>query len=78
MLDRDESGGLVLVDFCSGGGHLGIVLAHLLKDENATVCLVENKEESLRRAHRRVKLLGKYILYIVLITQSELNFRLQA
>lgn len=58
-----ESGRLVVVDFCSGGGHLGIVLAHLLREENATVCLVENKEESLRRAHRRVKLLGNKYQY---------------
>jgi hypothetical protein len=45
----------VIVDFCSGGGHLGILVAHLIP--NATVCLVENKEESLRRAIERVQLL---------------------
>ena len=47
----------VVVDFCSGGGHLGILVAHLLP--RATVCLVENKEESLRRAVERVEAMGK-------------------
>ena len=46
----------VVVDFCSGGGHLGILVAHLLP--GATVCLVENKEESLRRAVERVEAQG--------------------
>ena len=45
------------MDFCSGGGHLGILLAHLLP--NAVVSLVENKDESLRRAMQRVEKLGK-------------------
>ena len=49
-----------VVDFCSGGGHLGILLAYLLRhDSRVRVGLVENKEESLRRAHRRVAKLGK-------------------
>ena len=47
----------VVVDFCSGGGHLGILVAHLLP--RATVCLVENKEESLRRAVERVEAMGE-------------------
>ena len=53
----------VVVDFCSGGGHLGILVAHLLPA--ATVCLVENKEESLRRAVERVEALGKikWVIY---------------
>ena len=33
--------GDVIVDFCSGGGHLAILLAYLLPE--ATVYLVENK-----------------------------------
>ena len=45
------------MDFCSGGGHLGILLAHLLP--NAVVSLVENKDESLRRAMQRVEKLGE-------------------
>jgi len=48
--------GQVIVDFCSGGGHLGIVLAYLLPD--VIVYLVENKQESLMRAVRRVQALG--------------------
>ncbi|KAL8575601.1 hypothetical protein ACOMHN_028622 [Nucella lapillus] len=44
--------GDVIVDFCSGGGHLGLAIAHLLP--RSTVYLVENKEESLLRAHSRM------------------------
>ncbi|CAG0886741.1 unnamed protein product [Darwinula stevensoni] len=43
--------GSIIVDFCSGGGHLGIILAALLPSN--TVILVENKEESLKRARQR-------------------------
>ena len=43
--------GHLVVDFCSGGGHLGLLLAHLLP--SATVHMVENKEESLARARAR-------------------------
>ncbi|XP_078267709.1 glutathione S-transferase C-terminal domain-containing protein [Rhinoraja longicauda] len=43
--------GDTIVDFCSGGGHLGIVLAHTLP--SCQVILVENKEESLERAKER-------------------------
>lgn len=46
----------VIVDFCSGGGHLAILLAYLLPE--ATVYLVENKEQSLQRAIQRVEGLG--------------------
>ncbi|CAG7826822.1 unnamed protein product, partial [Allacma fusca] len=47
---------VTIVDFCSGGGHLGILLAYILPQ--CEVVLVENKEESLRRAENRVKVLG--------------------
>ena len=50
---RDIFGIFVSVDFCSGGGHLAILLAYLLPD--ATVFLVENKEQSLKRAIDRVQ-----------------------
>ncbi|XP_048855742.1 glutathione S-transferase C-terminal domain-containing protein isoform X2 [Brienomyrus brachyistius] len=40
-----------VVDFCSGGGHVGIVLAHALSE--CQVILIENKEESLLRAKAR-------------------------
>ena len=43
--------GDTVVDFCSGGGHLGLLLAHLLP--SCTLHLVENKEESLARARAR-------------------------
>ncbi|KAM4603645.1 glutathione S-transferase C-terminal domain-containing protein [Polymixia lowei] len=43
--------GYTVVDFCSGGGHVGIVLAHALPD--CQVILIENKEESLVKAKER-------------------------
>jgi hypothetical protein len=43
---------LTIVDFCSGGGHLGIILAYLYPD--CIVKLVENKEESLDMAIKRI------------------------
>ena len=39
------------MDFCSGGGHLGLLVAHLTP--GAEVHMVENKEESLARARAR-------------------------
>ncbi|XP_045573572.1 glutathione S-transferase C-terminal domain-containing protein-like [Salmo salar] len=43
-------------DFCSGGGHVGIILAHTLPD--CQVILIENKEESLVRGKVRSAELG--------------------
>ncbi|XP_060102962.1 glutathione S-transferase C-terminal domain-containing protein isoform X1 [Heteronotia binoei] len=48
--------GDVIVDFCSGGGHVGIVLAHILP--SCQIILVENKELSLIRAKERSDELG--------------------
>lgn len=48
--------GNTIVDFCSGTGHVGIVLAHTLPD--CQVILIENKEESLLRAQNRSVELG--------------------
>uniref|UniRef100_A0A4W5P6R4 Glutathione S-transferase, C-terminal domain containing n=1 Tax=Hucho hucho TaxID=62062 RepID=A0A4W5P6R4_9TELE len=48
--------GDTVVDFCSGGGHVGIVLAHTLPD--CQVILIENKEESLLRTKVRSAELG--------------------
>ncbi|XP_059197309.1 glutathione S-transferase C-terminal domain-containing protein [Centropristis striata] len=48
--------GYTVVDFCSGTGHVGIVLAHTLPD--CQVILIENKEESLVRAQSRSAELG--------------------
>lgn len=45
--------GDMIVDFCSGGGHVGIVLAYLLPQCN--IIMIELNQESLRRAQRRVK-----------------------
>ncbi|XP_066965950.1 glutathione S-transferase C-terminal domain-containing protein homolog isoform X1 [Macrobrachium rosenbergii] len=42
----------VIVDFCAGGGHVGIILAYLLP--SCKILLVENKDHSLRRAKQRV------------------------
>ncbi|XP_040001837.1 glutathione S-transferase C-terminal domain-containing protein isoform X2 [Xiphias gladius] len=48
--------GYTIVDFCSGTGHVGIVLAHTLPD--CQVILIENKEESLVRAQCRSAEIG--------------------
>ena len=48
--------GDTLVDFCSGGGHLGLLVAHLAP--SSIVHMVENKEESLARARERGVELG--------------------
>ncbi|NXH16799.1 GSTCD protein, partial [Bucco capensis] len=48
--------GDVIVDFCSGGGHVGIVLAHMMP--SCQVVLIENKELSLIRAKDRSDQLG--------------------
>lgn len=48
--------GNTIVDFCSGGGHVGVVLAYLLPE--CTVIMIENKEESMLRARKRTALLG--------------------
>lgn len=48
--------GDIIVDFCSGTGHLGILLAFLLPD--CTIYLLENKEESQQLAMDRVDRLG--------------------
>lgn len=45
--------GDIIVDFCSGSGHLGILIAYRLP--YCTIVLLENKEESLNRAKERVK-----------------------
>ena len=50
---RASSKGVKIVDFCSGGGHLAILLAHLLPE--CIIYLVENKPESLERAMERVE-----------------------
>lgn len=61
--------GDLIVDFCSGSGHLGILLAHLLP--KCTVILLENKEQSLSRARLRVHEMG---LKNVLFFQCNLDF----
>ncbi|KAI5107743.1 glutathione S-transferase C-terminal domain-containing protein, partial [Silurus meridionalis] len=45
-----------IVDFCSGGGHVGIVLGYTLPQ--CQIILIENKEESLVRARDRSSQLG--------------------
>ncbi|ODN05839.1 Glutathione S-transferase C-terminal domain-containing protein [Orchesella cincta] len=58
-----------IVDFCSGGGHLGILVAYLLPE--CDVILVENKDESLRRAQERIEGLGLSNMYCY---QSNLDY----
>lgn len=59
----------VIVDFCSGSGHLGILVATLLP--NSHIILVENKERSLQRALDRV---AKLNLTNVSLVQSNLDY----
>lgn len=47
--------GDVIVDFCSGTGHLGFLIAKLLPD--CRVIILENKEESINRAKVKSKML---------------------
>lgn len=58
-----------IVDFCSGTGHLGILLAYKLP--KCQVYLLENKEESLNRAQQRVRSLN---LSNVLFFQCNLDY----
>ncbi|XP_049706450.2 glutathione S-transferase C-terminal domain-containing protein homolog [Helicoverpa armigera] len=44
--------GDIIVDFCCGSGHLGILLAYLLP--RCTIILLDNKVQSLSRARDRV------------------------
>ncbi|XP_050538931.1 glutathione S-transferase C-terminal domain-containing protein isoform X2 [Daktulosphaira vitifoliae] len=61
--------GDVVVDFCCGSGHLGIAIAHL--KPSLTVILVDNKEESLRRAKDRVE---KLKLKNIMVVHSNLDY----
>ncbi|XP_058445683.1 glutathione S-transferase C-terminal domain-containing protein homolog [Malaya genurostris] len=61
--------GYIIVDFCSGTGHLGILLACLLPE--CTIYLLENKEESQQLAMDRVQRLG---LSNVVYFQCNLNY----
>ncbi|KAK7083109.1 hypothetical protein SK128_009232 [Halocaridina rubra] len=47
--------GDTIVDFCAGGGHVGIILAYLLP--SCRILLVENKDHSLLRAKQRIETL---------------------
>lgn len=64
-----ESHRFRIVDFCSGGGHVGILVAYLLPE--CEVILVENKDESLRRAQERISGLN---LANVFCYQSNLDY----
>ena len=54
ITDKNEK--KIIVDFCSGGGHLGILVAYM--HPNCIVKLVENKEESLEFAINRIQSLN--------------------
>ncbi|KAL1465209.1 hypothetical protein WDU94_004797 [Cyamophila willieti] len=59
----------VIVDFCSGGGHLGLLIAHLVPQ--CRVILLDNKLQSLARAQHRARELGLTNLFIV---QSNVDY----
>lgn len=58
-----------IIDFCSGSGHLGILLAYLLPE--CEIILIENKEMSLLRAKERIRVME---LKNVIILQSNLDY----
>lgn len=58
-----------IVDFCSGGGHLGIAIAYLLP--KCSIVLLDNKEKSLSSAKERIAKLG---LQNTVIIQSNLDY----
>lgn len=58
-----------IVDFCSGSGHLGLILAHSLP--RCIIVLLENKEESLNRARERAI---KLKLSNVVFCQSNIDY----
>ncbi|XP_068087461.1 glutathione S-transferase C-terminal domain-containing protein isoform X2 [Hyperolius riggenbachi] len=61
--------GDTIVDFCSGGGHVGIALAYLLP--LSQIVLIENKEESLVRAKERSCELGLTNIWFI---QANLDY----
>ncbi|XP_040274181.1 glutathione S-transferase C-terminal domain-containing protein isoform X3 [Bufo bufo] len=61
--------GDTIVDFCSGGGHVGIVLAYMLP--SCQIVLIENKEESLIRARDRSNGLGLTNIWFI---QANLDY----
>lgn len=61
--------GDIIVDFCSGGGHLGILLAYLLPE--CSIILLENKAMSMEKAKKRVLQLD---LKNILFYQSNLDY----
>uniref|UniRef100_A0A1B6C8G0 Methyltransferase domain-containing protein n=1 Tax=Clastoptera arizonana TaxID=38151 RepID=A0A1B6C8G0_9HEMI len=61
--------GDIIVDFCCGSGHLGILLAYYLP--HCQIVLLDNKEESLARGIKKVKQLG---LNNVSLIQCNLNY----
>ncbi|XP_053885432.1 glutathione S-transferase C-terminal domain-containing protein [Malaclemys terrapin pileata] len=69
MVTKLSKPGDVVVDFCSGGGHVGIVLAHMLP--SCQVVLIENKELSLVRAKDRSDELGLQNIWFV---QANLDY----
>ncbi|XP_074084861.1 glutathione S-transferase C-terminal domain-containing protein isoform X2 [Macrotis lagotis] len=69
MVKNMAKPGDIVVDFCSGGGHVGIVLAHMLP--SCQVILIENKELSLMRAKKRSDNLGLKNIWFI---QANLDY----
>lgn len=67
-LRKMDTKGKIIVDFCAGGGHLGLAAAKVCPE--ATVVLVETKEESLNRARSRIQ---EWNVKNVVICQSNLT-----
>lgn len=65
----DNANVKMIVDFCSGSGHLGLLLGYLLP--NCQIILVENKEQSLERAKNTLAALE---IKNVILLQCNLDF----
>lgn len=66
-----NTNGKIIVDFCAGGGHLGLAAAKICS--GATIVLVETKEESLERARTRIKRWNVTNVVLLLSNLTHLN-----
>ena len=69
ILHQIADDGNTIVDFCSGSGHIGILVAYVLP--RCHVLLIDNKEHSLLKAVERVR---KLDLKNISIIQSNVDY----
>ena len=59
------------MDFCSGGGHLGLVIAAARPD--AQIHLVEKKKQHVDIAQKRIEMVGLVSISMVLFNRHDQN-----